>query len=550
MDLALGLLIGGWIFVLIWVPLVIMAQRKMHPRALFVLFFAELWERFSFYGMRALLILYMTKELFDQMAQGTADAKAYGIYGAYNALLYAAPVIGGLLADRVLGFRRAILIGGIFMALGQFTLASNAEFVSHNMFFLAGLSLLAVGNGFFKPNISSFLGTFYEQNDKRKDSAFTIFYMGINVGAMLAPLTCGYLGERIDWSLGFLVAGLGMVAGLIVFWINMSKYEDKGNPPGWTGSPAAPPSSASLDEGLTSGAPASAPSPTDLATVKKKSNNNMLLTILASIAVIPLFGFLIDAEKVTDYVLFGVGGLCLVYVIYTALTAPNKADGQRMVVFVFLFLFHMIFWALFEQAGGSLNILTDRFVDRHGIEASQFQALNPLYIILLAPVFAWLWGRLNKAKKNPWTPVKFFLGLLQMALGYFIMVLGVKAGIAAGAGIASIPVVFLAFMYLFHTTGELSLSPVGLSVVTRLSLSKVVGFVMGTWFLSIAFAHKIAGKLGQIIAGNGNGEMTPTEQLNSFMNVYLEWGVYVVLGAAAVLLLLVPLLRKWMHGVH
>lgn len=528
MDLALWLLIGGWAFVLIWVPLVIMAQRKIHPKALFVLFFAELWERFSFYGMRALLILYMVQELFNQMAQGTADAKAYGIYGAYNALLYAAPVIGGILADRVLGFRRAILIGGIFMAIGQFTLASNAEFVSHNLMFLAGLSLLAVGNGFFKPNISSFLGTFYDQNDKRKDSAFTIFYMGINVGAMLAPLTCGYLGQRVDWSLGFLVAGVGMLLGLIVFYFNMKQYGDKGNPP-------------EID--------AAKDDAQKLAVAKRKSNNNLWLVLLASIASIPLFGFLIEAEKVTDVVLLVVGGGCLAYIIYAGMTAKDRAQGMRMIVFVFLFFFHMVFWALFEQAGGSLNIMTERFVNRHGIEASQFQALNPLYIIILAPVFAWLWGRLNKKKINPWTPVKFVYGLILMALGYFVIVLGVKAGIAAGAGAASIPVIFLALMYLFHTMGELSLSPVGLSVVTRLSVAKVVGFVMGTWFLSIAFAHKIAGKLGQLIAAGGD-DMTPKEQLENFSSVYLEWGVYVVLGAAAVLLLLVPLLRRWMHGVH
>ena len=521
MDFALWSLIVGWAFVLIWVPITIFTQRKVHPRALFVLFFTELWERFSFYGMRALLILYMTKVLFEQIAAGEADARAYGIYGAYNALLYAAPVVGGLLADRALGFRRAILIGGAFMALGQFGLASNAGFVHSEPLFFLALASLTVGNGFFKPNISSFLGTFYDRNDTRKDAAYTIFYMGINIGAFLAPLTCGYLGERIDWSLGFLAAGIGMCVGLVTFYINMSKYEDKGNPPAFK-----------MPDWNFAGL------------------RRLPLIILCTIICIPLFSFLIQSEGVTDYILFIVGGGCIAYLIYTAITAQDKAEGQRLLVFVFLFFFHMVFWTLFEQAGGSINILTDRFVNRHGIEASQFQAVNPLYIMLLAPVFSWMWRKLSASKMEPRTPMKFMWGLVQLALGYFIIVLGVRAGIGAGAAASSIPLIFLLGMYLFHTTGELSLSPVGLSVVTKLSTPKVVGFVMGSWFLSIAFAHKVAGKLGQLIAESETGGGDPVAQLQGFADVYLTWGVYIVLGCAALLLVLTPMLKKWMHGVN
>jgi POT family proton-dependent oligopeptide transporter len=524
MDFGLGLLIFGWIFVIIWVPLIITSQRKIHPKALFTLFFAELWERFSFYGMRAILILYMTQVLFEKIAQGEADARAYGIYGAYNALLYAAPLVGGILADRIMGFRKAIILGGIFMALGQFTLAYNAGFVAHELVFFAGLGLLTVGNGFFKPNISSFLGTFYEQNDKRKDSAFTLFYMGINVGAFLAPLTCGYLAQAVDWSLGFFVAGIGMVVGLIVFWINKGRgvLEDKGLPP----------------------------DPEAVSRPYVAGLSKYALIVIGAVLTVPIFAFLIDAEEITDYILLVVGGAVILYLIYTSVTAEDKVNGQRMLVFIALFFFHMIFWALFEQAGGSLNILTERYVNKHGIEASQFQSLNPLYIILLAPVFSWIWRKLSISGREPRTPIKFFMGLIQMAIGYFVIVLGVKAGIAAGAGANTIPVFFLLFMYLFHTTGELSLSPVGLSVVTKLSVPKVVGFVMGAWFLSIAFAHKIAGNLGKLIATPTNGQQDGVSQLNAFMDVYLYWGVYVVLGAAVVLLLLSPILRKWMHGVH
>ncbi len=515
MDFGLIVMLVAWVGVAAWVTVIIYSQKKYHPKALFTLFFAEMWERFSFYGMRALLILYMTKELFDQMIQNEADTRAYGIYGAYNALLYAAPVIGGMVADRIMGFRKAVIMGGIFMAVGQFTLAGT---IGNETFFFIGLGFLTVGNGFFKPNISSFLGTFYDKNDKRKDSAFTIFYMGINVGALLAPLTCGYLGETIDWSLGFLVAGLGMVLGLIVFYRNMINYEDKGNPPD----------------------------------VKKLKSPFFLglnlekLIVIGSLLFIPVFALLIDAEGITNYILIIVGIICLGYLIITALRVEDRVEGQRLLVFVFLFFFHMIFWALFEQAGGSLNILTDRYVDRHGIEASQFQAVNPLYIIILAPLFSWLWRILSKKRMEPWTPIKFVIGLLSMALGYYVIVWGTRSVIGTEQ---MIPLVFIMFMYLFHTTGELSLSPVGLSVVTKLSPGKVVGFVMGSWFLSIAFAHKIAGFLGQLIA-TPTGDTSKEAALATFADVYMTWGVYVVLAAAAFLFILSPLLRKWMHGIH
>lgn len=521
MSFALILLIVGWVFVLIWVPLVVLSQRKIHPKALFTLFFAELWERFSFYGMRAFLILYMTGVLFDKMAQGEADARSYGIYGAFNALLYAAPLVGGMLADRILGFRKAVIIGGIFMAAAQFLLATNATGGNDTNFFFMALGLLAVGNGFFKPNISSFLGTFYDRNDRRKDGAFTIFYMGINIGAFLAPLTCGYLAREVHWSLGFLAAGVGMLLGILVFWRNMRVYEDKGTPP-------------------------------DPVALKKPvflGLNMEWLIILGALAFVPLFALLINAEGVTNYILIIVGLGCMAYLLYTSFTSEDKADGQRLLVFIALFFFHMIFWVLFEQAGGSLNILTDRYVEKHGIETSQFQSLNALYIILFAPVFTWIWARLNKSGNEPRTPIKFFFALLQMALGYFIIVWGVKSIITTADGGDMIPIIFLLLMYLFHTTGELSLSPVGLSVVTKLSPAKTVGFVMGAWFLSIAFAHKIGGYLGQLIASPVAGS-SKAEELSAFASVYMNWGVYVVLGAAALLLLLSPILKKWMHGVQ
>jgi POT family proton-dependent oligopeptide transporter len=520
MSFALGLLIFGWVFVLIWVPIIVVTQRKIHPRALFTLFFSEMWERFSFYGMRALLIFFMTKQLFDQMATGEADARAYGIYGAYNALLYATPIIGGMLADRIMGFRRAIILGGLLMAAGQFTLALTAGLDMGETIFFIGLASLTIGNGFFKPNISSFLGTFYDQNDDRKDSAFTIFYMGINIGAFLAPLTCGYLGEVYGWHWGFLVAGIGMLAGVTWFISENKTFEGKGLP-------VDPDYKKPVFAGI----------------------SKEIMIVLASFAAILPVMWLINAETVTSYILIIGGILCLGYIIINALRAENKAEGQRMIVFLFLFFFHMIFWMLFEQAGGSLNILADRYVNLHGLKASQLQALNPLYIILLAPVFAWIWTKLSKKGKEPRTPMKFFYGLLQLALGYFVIVWGIRSVIDTAEAGTLVPLIFLLGMYLFHTTGELSLSPVGLSVVTKLSIPKVVGFVMGCWFLSIAFAHKIAGELGKLIATPVEGGLA-SDSLKAYADVYMVWGVYVVLAAALLLLILSPLMRKWMHGVH
>lgn len=526
-------MIVGWLFVLVWVPVVVLSQRKTHPKALFTLFFAEMWERFSFYGMRSFLVLYMTGVLFKQMVQGEADARAYGIYGAFNALLYAAPVVGGMIADKILGFRKTILLGGICMALAQFILSANAFTLSNETLFFTGLGLLAVGNGFFKPNISSFLGTFYDKNDNRKDGAFTIFYMGINIGAFLAPLTCAYLAQQINWGLGFLAAGVGMVLGLVVFWNNMSKYEDKGNPP----------------------------NPMSLKDAFFAGMTRTQIIVLTSLVTVPVFAFLINYEEITNWILILSGVAVLGYVLYFVVTDNTKEDGQRMLVFLALFFFHMYFWLLFEQAGGALTVLADRYVNKQGFTAGQLQSLNPLFIMLLAPVFSWIWLKLSKSGKEPRTPLKFFYGLLQIALGFWIIILGAKTVIPMLVGVAVpteeipldvaklIPLVFLVAMYLFHTTGELSISPVGLSVVTKLAPARMVGFIMGAWFLSIAFAHKIAGKLGQDIAGTG-GNADAASALQAYVDVYTQWGVYITLGAAVVLLALSPILKKWMHGVQ
>ncbi len=528
MDVTQWILLIGWIFVFVWVPIVIYSNRKVHPAALFVLFGAEMWERFSYYGMRAILTLFMVKVLFADLEAGSADARALGIYGSYTSMVYLFPVVGGLIADRIFGFRKTVLFGGILMMLGHFTLALQGipALEDNLLIFFTALALIITGNGYFKPNISSFLGKFYDQDDPRKDGAFTIFYMGVNIGAFLATLTCGYVGERINWHYGFGLAGIGMGLGLIVFWLLGPRvFGEKGLPP----------------------------DPKDASKPVFAGLSKNALVYVGTIVALPIIASLLNLDEMMSTLLlvlsFGVIG----YLIYSAVTNENKVEGQRLLVIIVLFFFHAVFWALFEQAGGSLTLFTDRNVDRSflggEIPASIFQSLNPFYIMVLAPLFSWIWITLNKRKMEPSTPMKFVLGLTQLGLGFLVIVLGAKL-FAGSEGL--VPMIFLFFMYLLHTTGELSLSPVGLSMITKLSPDKIVGFVMGAWFLSIALANKAAGKIGELTATEGV-DLTaagPLETLNTYTDTYITWGIYVVLGAAAVLLLLVPVLRKWMHGIH
>jgi len=553
MNVTEYILLFGWIFVLLWVPIVIATNRKTHPGALFVLFGAEMWERFSYYGMRALLTLYMVRVLFVELGPA-ADSRALGIYGSYTSMVYLFPVIGGLVADRIWGFRRAIVTGGVIMMLGHFALALEGLFFEGNMMLFTGsLALIIVGNGYFKPNISSYLGTFYTTDDPRKDGAYTIFYMGVNIGAFLSSLTCGYLGESVGWHYGFGAAGVGMGLGLIVFSTVGKRFlGDTGHAPDtkWASTPRFGPLSPSA------------------------------ATWLGTALTIVVCALLLDLDQLMSTLLLAISFAIVAYLIFEAVRMRAKGDtpvesdakaagadvavaesgvtnrqqGDRLLVVVVLFFFHAVFWALFEQAGGSLTLFTDRNVDRHAfggeIPASVFQSLNPLYIMLLAPLFSWMWVKLRKAGLEPSTPMKFVLGLAQLALGFGVIVLGAKL-FADDQGL--VPVLFLFGLYLLHTTGELSLSPVGLSMISKLSPPKIVGFVMGAWFLSIALANKMAGIIGKLTATEHGGEagpISPLDSLSTYTDAYTVWGIWVILGAAAVLLALVPLLRKWMHGIH
>lgn len=457
MHPAYKLMFIAWAAVAAWVVLVIFLNRKTHPKALFALFMVELWERFSYYGMRALLVLYMTSEL---VKGGFAfdDAKAYGIYGAYGALVYLTPILGGYFADKIMGFRQAIIWGALLMSAGQFTL-----FLDNQTTFFIGLALLVIGNGFFKPNISSMIGKFYAEGDPRRDGAFTIFYMGINIGAFLTPLTCGAIGEIEGWSYGFLTAGIGMFVGFGIFMFAQSR--------GWF-----------ENHGLTP---------------EVKTGNmvpgvkNKLLPYLITLIMVPLAWILIEHNDVVDIGLAVLATIILGYLLFQA-SKYETVQKQRIWVIVILLLFTTVFWTFFELAGSAMNLFTERNVNKNflGMQLTTtfFQSVNPLFIMLFAPVFSWLWIKLGNAGKEPSAPYKFALGLTLLGLGFLILTTG-KASAVAGL----VPAFFLIMLYLLHTLGELTLSPVGLSLVTKLSPAQIVGFLMGIWFLSSSIAHQ-AGK--------------------------------------------------------
>ncbi|MDE2596722.1 MAG: peptide MFS transporter [Sphingomonadales bacterium] len=487
----------------------LIASRKSqevvgHPRGLFVLFYAEMWERFSYYGMRALLILYLTKFwLFS-------DGKSNLIYGAYTSLVFITPVLGGYLADRWLGQRKAVIFGGVVLAVGHGMMAIEGmtgvtdPLVKQadptiNVFWLA-LALIIVGTGFLKANISVIVGQLYRMTDSRRDAAYTIFYMGVNVGAALGSILVGYLGETVGWSWGFGLAGVGMVLGLIIFVIGRPALLGKGEPP---------------------------------APLARAREWKLYGVGLGAVAVIWM---LIQYQGVMQNLLIVSGLAMLAYTLYEAFKLP-KEPRERMFAILFLIGLNPIFWGLFEQAGGSLSLYTDRFVNRSGVPTSLFQSINPIYIVLLAPVLAWLWQWLGRRGLEPSAPAKFGLALVQVGLGFLVFVWGAKA-----VGMASMTPVLLVFLiYLLHTTAELCLSPVGLSAMTRLAPVHLASFIMGAWFYMTAVGNFVAGKIGEATGGEG-GEMSKELTLQIYSTI--GW---ITIGVAVVVLALSPLVKRWMH---
>ena len=620
-----------------------------HPAGLFTLFFAEMWERFSYYGMRSLLVFYMIKGFL-----GYNDDDAYAVYGAYCALVYATGFIGGMLSDRLLGARKAVVIGGLLMAAGH--LAMTVE--NKTVFFIA-LALLICGNGFFKPNISTIVGTLYPKGSAKKDAGFTIFYMGINLGAAMAPVICGYVGETFGWHYGFGLATAGMLVGVAIFvaptWLTQVLILF-----GALGTAVAMPflqdsllqllvrlflAAALVVSGIVAvvalgrgGIPKTAGAPPDPAALSRKLGGFLradLAVLLGIAAAIPVFALLVQRNQLAGWALIATGAVALAYILYDTCFRCNKIERERLYVVLVLMFFSMLFWAFFEQAGSSVTNFTDRNVDRviedrqitaadagttlqlrvpprsdaseagdlpllsqeqlgHNrdgevftltdldkmreaagaenaasqamvaswnvsedqvgmgvggaeIPASEFQAANPIYILIFGLVFTALWGFLGARGLEPSTPVKFSMGLLQLGMGFAVFWYG--AQMADGRGMVWMG--WLLLGYLLHTTGELCISPVGLSMVTKLSPARVVSTIMGAWFLAMAFSNYLAGMIATLtgVSEGGEGEQIippPIETVNLYGDVFGKIALAAV-ASAVICLILSPLLSRWMH---
>ena len=470
-----------------------------HPKGLATLFLTELWERFSYYGMRALLILFMAAPV-ARGGMGFPLVEAGAIYGLYTGMVYLVCLPGGWIADRILGARRAILIGGIIITCGHFCLALPAT----KTFFL-GLALIVIGTGLLKPNISAMVGELYHGNDPRRDAGFSIFYMGINLGALIAPLACSYLGERVNWHYGFGLAGIGMAAGVIQYVFGQKNLGNTG---------AAPERSASARKQLTGfglGA----------------------LVLLGAIAVLAANGTL---SILTLSNAFGFILTATVVIVFAGILLLGKwtpVERGRIIVIIILFAAAALFWSVYEQAGSTLNLFAERNTNRAmpgmsgPFPAGWFQSLPPFYVILLAPVFAWLWVKLGP--RNPGAPIKFAIGLLFGGLSLIILI-----PIAAKAGVSP---VWLASTYLLQTIGELLISPVGLSAMTKLAPQRIVGLVLGIWFVALSIGDYISGRLASVY------EQFPLPQLFGYV------GLSALVLGALMFLLLRPM-KKLMAGVN
>lgn len=554
-----------------------------HPRGLSVLFFAEMWERFSFYGMRSLLVLYLTQHFLF------SDDRSQGLYAAYASLVYLMPVVGGFIADRYLGPRKAVLIGATFLTLGHFGMAFEGsgakQFLEYEgqryevasegrgeeriLFAVDGaaprklqfsgegiavegagtlpafvpsgeykqsveqdpmfvqilffsLSLIIVGVGFLKANISTIVGSLYETGDPRRDGGFTIFYMGINLGSVLATFLCGWLGIEYGWKYGFGLAGFGMLLGLVTFILGRPLLEGRGEP-----------------------------------TRKINMGIEGATWIGGALALFPLLLLVQRDEIVSTTLTYLAPALFLIMLLYSIVFLRAEVRS-RMVVAIVLIVFSVLFWTLFEQAGSSLTLYASRnseldILPGVTMTSAQTNLFNPFLIVVLAPFFAWGWQALARAKMEPSTPVKFALGLIQVGLGFLVLVYGATTfaneSVTPEGTRILVPLIWLFLAYLLHTTGEICLSPVGLSMITKLSAPRLVGLMMGIWFLSSALAHTLAGLIAQKTSSEtvGGVVVDPAAQLATYIDVFTQIG-WVGVGIGVVLLAVSPLLRRGMAG--
>lgn len=515
-----------------------MNPPKGHPKGLYLLFVTEMWERFSYYGMRALFMLYMVQALlFDKKL-------ASQVYGSYTGLVYLTPLIGGYIADRYWGNRRSIVTGALTMAVGQFLLFLSACYYHEvglaKYLMFCGLGLLILGNGFFKPNISTMVGRLYRPDDSRKDSAFTIFYMGVNVGSTLAPLICGLIGNTghpEDFKWGFLAACIGMLLGAAVFRIFMNRYicDPDGNPVGTA--PARSKETTEKDE-------------------KKPSNTGRTVLMVAFTLILTIL-FSVNWGHTSDGVFAGadwIGSLIYATVIVMPIIiitdkSLTRTEQARIGVIYIIAFFVIFFWSAYEQAGASLTFFADEQTDRRignwEMPAAYFQSFNPIMIVTLAPVFAAIWSFLGKRGWEPSSPRKQSIGLLLLSLGYLYIAFGVK-DIEPGVKVS---MAWLTGLYLIHTMGELCLAPIGLSLVYKLSPARFSSLLMGVWYLSTSAANKFAGFLSGFYPEHGVSKSCLGYQVENLYDFFMLF-VFMSGAAAVILFLLSGKLQKMMKGIE
>ncbi len=491
------------------VPLPAFGQLMGHPRPLWMLFMTEFWERFAFYGIRWALVLYIVAQF--HAGSETGEQSANLIYGAYLALVYAAAIFGGYIADKVLGYQRSILLGAVIMAAGLFMITVPNEEV-----FKFGLATIISGNGLFKPNISTMVGKLYSQGDERRDSGFTIFYMGINAGAFLAPILTGIMAERMfggtpelpAYKIVFLTAGIGMLISLVWFWIGRRQLGTVGRPPEEGGAGKA----------------------------------KVLYVLVGALLAIPLIYFLlsISAKTLQWFVLFPMFVVLCGMIMFEGIR-DGAVARDRAIAMLIIFVFNILFWMFFEQAGSSFTFLADKIVDKNifgfAFPVGWFQSVNSIAIIAFAPIMAWLWIRLGRA--NPSIPRKFGLGLIFNGLAFLLLMFALSS-LVNSAG--QIPFWTLFSVYVIQSIGELCLSPIGLSMVTKLAPLRLVGLGMGGWFLSTGIGNNLSGIFASEVSGETG--MTTTSALAGY-----TFGFWVLLGGGVLLFLIAPLIQKLMHGV-
>jgi len=480
-----------------------------HPRPLWMLFMTEFWERFSFYGMRWALTLYIVAQFYS--GSGTGEAPANRIYGAYLALVYASGLLGGYAADRLIGYQRSILLGAVIMGSGLFVMMIPSMDV-----FELGLALVIVGNGLFKPNISTMVGQLYAQNDMRRDAGFTIFYMGINAGSFISPLLTGWLASVItdtplqqNYKVVFACAGIGMILSFLWFWFGRRQLHGIGRPP-----------------------------------AESSGSRNLGIVLLGAVILVPIV-YVLLAKLGADVLAWVLGFLFVGLAVMLLIEGIREGAVPRdkVIAMLIIFVFNIMFWMFYEQAGSSFNFLAEKIVDRMfgswEFPVAWFQSVNPIGVIGLAPLVAWAWVAMGRRNREPSIPRKFGLGLIGNGIAFLLLMYALTYLVDAQS---KIPFWTLFMVYIIQALGELCLSPIGLSMVTKLAPPRLVGFAMGGWFLSIATGNNLSGIFASAVSGETG--MTTASALSGY-----TFGFWALVGSGVALFLLAPLINKLMHGV-